>query len=196
MAHPLRVRILGALEKGEASPSELAQELEAPLGTVSYHVRQLAELKLIKLVKRTPRRGAVEHHYRLEARPSISEEAWGKAPPFVKEAYLSAVLSQAGDDVMDAAGSGGFDREDIHLSRLPLTLDGEGFFAVARELEALVQRLKEIEQDSRKRLERVNHDGQIQAKSVLMLFESPTAVPPAGEATAPRGKRASAEASA
>ena len=193
MAHPLRVRILGALEKGEASPSELAQELEAPLGTVSYHVRQLAELKLIKLVKRTPRRGAVEHHYRLEARPSISEEAWGKAPPLVKEAYLSAVLSQVGDDVMDAANNGGFNREDIHISRLPLTLDEKGFFAVARELETLVQRLKEIEQESRKRLEEADHEGQIEAKSVFMLFETTQPVPPTDELAAVREAKASAE---
>src|SRR2546423_12946983 len=55
-AHPLRIHILGMLGDGVASPSEIAGELGAPLTHVSYHVRQLAGLGLIKLVKTT--RGA------------------------------------------------------------------------------------------------------------------------------------------
>ena len=64
LAHPLRVRALAILTEREASPSELAEELGEPLGNVSYHVRLLHELELIELVKTTPRRGAIEHHYR------------------------------------------------------------------------------------------------------------------------------------
>src|SRR3712207_2003998 len=75
LAHPLRVRILGVLDERVASPSELAEELDAPLGNVSYHVRILASLGLIRLVKETPRRGSVEHHYEAVPRPMISEEA-------------------------------------------------------------------------------------------------------------------------
>ena len=61
LAHPLRVQILGALERRTASPNELAEELGAPLGNVSYHVRQLASAGLLKLAtgqrcRRTPRR--------------------------------------------------------------------------------------------------------------------------------------------
>jgi DNA-binding transcriptional ArsR family regulator len=61
------VRALAILTEREASPSELAEELGEPLGNVSYHVRLLHELGLIDLVGTTPRRGAIEHHYR--ARP-------------------------------------------------------------------------------------------------------------------------------
>ena len=67
LAHPLRVRALAILTEREASPSELAEELDEPLGNVSYHVRLLHDLGLIELVGTTPRRGAIEHHYR--ARP-------------------------------------------------------------------------------------------------------------------------------
>ena len=42
LTHPLRVSILGILEERTASPREIADELDAPLGVVSYHVRQLA----------------------------------------------------------------------------------------------------------------------------------------------------------
>jgi predicted transcriptional regulator len=57
------------LDAGEASPKELAGQLGEKLGNVSYHVRILARLGLIELVRETPRRGAVEHHYRATPRP-------------------------------------------------------------------------------------------------------------------------------
>jgi DNA-binding transcriptional ArsR family regulator len=63
LAHPLRVEILRILDEGRSSPIELSRRLDAPLGVVSYHVRVLSDLGLIRLVKRTARRGAIEHHY-------------------------------------------------------------------------------------------------------------------------------------
>lgn len=178
LAHPLRVRILSLLEHRMASPNELSQEIGAPLGNVSYHVRQLAGLGLIKLVKETPRRGAVEHHYRLDMRPSISDEGWSRAPSIVKEALSSAVISQIGTQVVDAAGDGAFERDDIHLSRLPLALDDKGFEAAAREYERLVEKIRRIEEASAKRLARKDGPEQIDALAVLMLFEAAETPPP------------------
>src|SRR5881275_3503017 len=86
LAHPLRTRILAALEGRTASPSELAAELDAPLGVLSYHVRRLTALGFVKLVRRVPRRGAVEHYYTAPARPRITDQAWGSVPAVVKQA--------------------------------------------------------------------------------------------------------------
>jgi DNA-binding transcriptional ArsR family regulator len=172
MTHPLRLRILDALEHRTASPSELADELDAPLGNVSYHVRQLHALGLLKLVKETPRRGAVEHYYRLEARPHITNEAWDAAPPIVKEAMIGGVLSKASQQVNQAVGAGGFDRAEAHVSRLPFTFDDKGFADAARACGELVDRCKEIEEESRGRLEREQHEGQVPALLVLLLFEA------------------------
>jgi DNA-binding transcriptional ArsR family regulator len=63
MAHPLRRRILEILQAGIASPTELSRELSEPLGNVSYHIRVLSEVGLVRLVRRTERRGTFEHHY-------------------------------------------------------------------------------------------------------------------------------------
>jgi DNA-binding transcriptional ArsR family regulator len=63
LSHPLRARILDVLREREASPRELAEELDAPLGVTAYHVRRLADLGLIALVRETHRRGSIEHHY-------------------------------------------------------------------------------------------------------------------------------------
>lgn len=193
LAHPLRVRILGILEHRTASPNELATELDAPLGNVSYHVRQLERFGLIKLVKEAPRRGAVEHYYKLEMRPRVSDEGWSRAPSVVKEALSSAVISQIGEQVSAAAEDGGFDRDDIRLSRLPLRLDDRGFKAAAAQIERVAETLRRIEEASQKRLARNGSEPQTNALAVLMLFE-------AGEASSPlptgKGKRSRARAQA
>ena len=63
LSHPLRVRILALLQERTASPRELAEWLDATLGTVSYHVRTLHESGVLELESTRPRRGAVEHFY-------------------------------------------------------------------------------------------------------------------------------------
>lgn len=64
--HPLRVRILVHLRTNDtASPSELVEALDANLNTLSYHFRRLEELGFVRIVRRVPRRGAIEHRYTL-----------------------------------------------------------------------------------------------------------------------------------
>ena len=65
VAHPLRLRILDTIEQcgGIASPKQIAEVLDEPLGNVSYHVKTLLEFGWLDLVKTEPRRGAVEHFY-------------------------------------------------------------------------------------------------------------------------------------
>jgi DNA-binding transcriptional ArsR family regulator len=173
LAHPLRTRILASLEGRTASPSELAAELDAPLGVLSYHVRRLTALGFVKLVRRVPRRGAVEHYYTATARPRITNEAWGATPAVVKQATLGAALGQIGAYVSAAADNGGFDPPESHLSRSPITVDQEGWRTLAGELDALVERARVIEEESKKRLMKAEHAGQREAAVVLMLFESP-----------------------
>jgi len=170
LAHPLRTRILTALEERTASPSELAAELGAEIGVVSYHVRRLASLKLLKLVNSVPRRGAVEHYYTATARPQITSSAWGTMPSIVKQATLSAAIEEVGSQIAAAAADGGFDKAEAHLTRTPFTVDEKGWKALARELDALLPRLQKIEAASRQRLARSDHQGEQTAAVVLMLF--------------------------
>src|SRR6478735_2191718 len=60
LAHPLRARILQRLGERVASPGDLAVELDAPLGVVSYHVRMLRDYDCVELVRTEPRRGALD----------------------------------------------------------------------------------------------------------------------------------------
>jgi DNA-binding transcriptional ArsR family regulator len=65
--HPLKVAVLEALENGEASPRNLADDLGQPIASVSFHVRQLRNAGLIELTRTQPRRGALEHFYALDS---------------------------------------------------------------------------------------------------------------------------------
>lgn len=77
--HPLRVSILEvlSLDGGRTlSPKELSQELQAPLSTVNYHVTELRNSDLVKVVDERQVRGAVEHFYRAV---DVSENGAGRA---------------------------------------------------------------------------------------------------------------------
>lgn len=66
--HPLKLRILqlASATNGERfSPVELAREWGEPLGTVAYHVRDLAAQGFLKRAGSRQARGATEHFYRL-----------------------------------------------------------------------------------------------------------------------------------
>ena len=181
LAHPLRARVLGILEERRASPRELADELGAPLGTVSYHVRTLAQLKLIKLVKKTPRRGAIEHHYEAVGAAQVSDRVWAETPSIVKNAMVRSALGDVARSVNEAAALGGFNRADSHLMRTHFTLDEEGWRELADALMQLDARAQRIQEESQKRLRQTNHEGERQSTLVTMLFEGIPALdaPPA-----------------
>jgi DNA-binding transcriptional ArsR family regulator len=68
LGHPIRTEIVAYLRTHQrVSPHQLAELWELPLGTVSYHVRRLAQLGFLRLEARTSRRGAIVHHYALDA---------------------------------------------------------------------------------------------------------------------------------
>ncbi len=174
LAHPLRIHILRVLETRVASPSEIAEEIGAPLGNVSYHVRFLARVGLIELTSTKPRRGAVEHYYRAVGRVSVTDQAWAQVPDVVKSGMISATLDQAGRVIGAAASSGGFDRSDAVVARREMLLDQQGFTELAAELNGLLERVKEIEKGSAERLESTaDHEAaELDAGLVMMLFES------------------------
>jgi DNA-binding transcriptional ArsR family regulator len=173
LAHPLRIHILRVLETRVASPSEIAEEIGAPLGNVSYHVRFLARVGLIELTSTKPRRGAVEHYYRAVGRVSVTDQAWAQVPDVVKSGMISATLDQAGRVIGAAASSGGFDRSDAVAARREMLLDEQGFSELAAELNGLLERVKEIERESAERLESMpdHEEAELDAGLVMMLFE-------------------------
>src|SRR3954470_701575 len=184
LAHPLRVQILSTLEDRVASPSDLAAELDAPLGNVSYHVRTLADLGLVKLVKRRTRRGAVEHYYQARGRAQVTNRAWAQVPGVVKRSMVAAALEQAVDAAGAAAAAGGFAPDESNLSRQTVTLDAEGFSEVSQAVARLHEEVAAIHERSTSRLDKGGDDAAVQAGLVTMLFEAASGGAGAGGAPA------------
>lgn len=64
--NPIRVKVLEHYAQGKpTSPTKVADAIDERLGNVSYHVKMLEAMGLLKLVDTIPRRGAVEHIYAL-----------------------------------------------------------------------------------------------------------------------------------
>lgn len=173
MSHPLRVRILAILDERTASPNELAELLGASLGTTAYHVRTLERLALIKLVRETKVRGAVQHHYRARARPTVTRAAWEAAPPIAKQAAVTSSLAVICEYAQASAAAGGFDRPDAHISRTAMRLDAKGFEELGRACDALLERAAKIEQRAAARIARHPHAGDVtDAGLAVLLFDA------------------------
>ena len=67
LGHPVRLRVIQHFDENvKLSPSRLQEAMpDVSLGTLAYHVRQLAGAGLLQRAGRIPRRGAVEHLYLL-----------------------------------------------------------------------------------------------------------------------------------
>src|SRR3954468_11284748 len=106
LAHPLRARILQRLGERVASPGDLALELGAPLGVVSYHVRMLRDYDCVELVRTEPRRGALQHFYRATARPTLDDDQWRTLPSSLRRELAGETIADIVDDLAEAADGG------------------------------------------------------------------------------------------
>jgi DNA-binding transcriptional ArsR family regulator len=186
------VRILAMLDERQASPNQLAGWLGASLGTVAYHVRTLLQLGLIELVDETRVRGAVEHHYRAVARPTVTAEAWEQASPIAKQAAVGSSLEVIAEYARLSAAAGGFDRSDAQLRRALLKLDARGFAQLSKACEKLLERVEKIEADAAKRIgPDPDAEGVIETGLGVLLFEAArlSSKPAAGAGTGPGKSR-------
>jgi DNA-binding transcriptional ArsR family regulator len=198
LSHPLRARILERLERETASPSDLAQQLAAPLGNVSYHVRILAEAGLIELVRTTRRRGATEHHYRAVASEPITRRdgrdlttslaEHGETPPSraateslgrSREAALSPAAAIGVDPVRDTVAEvrrhvrsrSDADAGRSHVTRTTVALDDAAWVELKSAIEQLHDLALRLALESAPRLRRSSHASEHEANLVLLLFE-------------------------
>jgi len=174
-SHPLRKRILTILAQRAASPRQLAGELKEPLRNVSYHVRTLRGLRLIRMVEVKARRGSIEHYYEAVAGVHrLTVDSRAKPPTIAKQAVVSSALNEIGSDVAEAAEFGGFEHEDAHLGRMNVLLDEQGFHELSSELHQLYARVQQIETDSTARLAASDHADERVSGLVTMFYTKPS----------------------
>lgn len=175
LSHPVRARALAILSERVASPKEIADELEIPLGNVSYHVNTLKEFGCIELVNEVPRRGATEHFYRGVARSFFNDENWAKLDPTSKGGISLTGLKAINKYARKALEAGTFDsRNDRHLSCLSMFLDEEGWAEMTALLAETLERLGSINAAAANRMaESGGADNSLHATAALLGFESP-----------------------
>ncbi len=171
LAHPLRIRLLTLLGERDASPVQLAEQVDATLGTVAYHVRTLERLGLIEMVATHQRRGATEHVYAAREHPRFSDSAWSATSPMAKHVMIASILAQLGQYVTQSAAAGGFDRGDAHFTRTALKLDEEGWKEMAAMTKTWLEQVSDIEARSKKRIKRTGEQV-FDAGLVILFFEA------------------------
>jgi DNA-binding transcriptional ArsR family regulator len=191
LAHPLRLEILRHLGDRTASPSEIAAEIGAPLTNVSYHVRKLRALGLIKLVRKTPKRGVIEHYYSAKPRRTVTDEAWGQTPSIVKEVLVGNAVEVMFKEMSEAASQGGFDRADMHQSAQRMKLDERGWKEVAALLKSTLDTMMALEKEAGERLEQDPGTKPVQATAMMTLFEAPPKPESRGNSAAATPRRSS-----
>jgi DNA-binding transcriptional ArsR family regulator len=171
ISHPLRHRLLGLLDDRTASPNELARELGLPLGRVSYHIRLLADLGVIELVRTEPRRGALEHFYRAVTRGWFSEDDWARLPRAARRGIVGQSLQRIFSDVTAAVDAGGFDGPASQVKRTSLELDERGLEELHEVLATTAERVSQINAESADR--RAGAEG-MSTELALLHFERST----------------------
>jgi DNA-binding transcriptional ArsR family regulator len=148
LAHPLRARILQRLGERVASPGDLAVELGAPLGVVSYHVRMLRDYDCVELVRTEPRRGALQHFYRATARPQLDDDQWRTLPAGLRRELAGETIQEVVDDLAAAADAGKLDDPEMTVSRTPLELDERAWKKLNRLLARTLEQALQIASES------------------------------------------------
>lgn len=174
LSHPLRVEILQVLNEREASPNELMDMLEQPLGNVAYHARVLEKCGVIEEIRTAQRRGAVEHYFRAVPRSYIGHQDWRKVPRSVRSEITGASLESFVNRVVEAMQAGTIDdREDTTLNWMTMAVDEVGWVQATEVLDEALTRLQSVHEQSRQRLEMT--EGQGTAMIVgLAAFEAAT----------------------
>jgi DNA-binding transcriptional ArsR family regulator len=169
LAHPLRWRIVEILvERGEASPVELARTLDQPLATVSHHVRALRDHGSIELVRTEPRRGAVEHYYRARMPAFFDDEQWELVPTMLRRGLAGQLFQRLFAEAAAAGAAGAFDAATSHMDRLIVELDDEGRRELSARLTELMRDVQAIQDRSQSRR---NGEGPPTVALTILAFE-------------------------
>jgi predicted ArsR family transcriptional regulator len=162
MSHPLRVRILYAMNAPErrCSATDIAEETGIDVKRLSYHMRELATLGFVEQVEERPVRGSLEKIYA----PSRPPEAWDKEyssmPSSMKQTLAASVLKTGVYTLGAAINAGTFDaRDDSMLAQDTFWVDEQGAQEAMKVLDKALQELLDVEENAKARLAEAGEQG-------------------------------------
>lgn len=132
----------------------MAKLLDEPLGNVSYHTKVLLKTDSIELVETIPRRGAVEHIYRLKPHGAIGSQIWKEVPPALRTHYAGSALAAFTNHAVEALDAGTVEsREGSGVTWLPLNVDEQGWKELRGVVGNVEQRFRAAAGKSAERME-------------------------------------------
>jgi DNA-binding transcriptional ArsR family regulator len=146
LAHPTRVHILNVLNDGPSSPSKIAKRLDGvSLKLTWHHIEVLKDLGCVELVKTIPHGGRNERIYRATKRQFFTAEEWEEVEQKARQPITVSILKMISEDVGASLVTGKFDeREDNHLSRVPVEVDDEGWEEIVLILKRTLDEVLEV----------------------------------------------------
>jgi DNA-binding transcriptional ArsR family regulator len=172
------------VERGEASPVELARLLDQPLATVSHHIRVLRDAGSIELTRTEQRRGAIEHYYRALMPAFVDDEQWELIPKLLRRGISGQLFRRILSEAATAGDEGAFDVAGSHLDRMVVELDEKGWADVSEVLLDVLRRVQAIQAESDAR--RAEDPRARVSELVIMHFEVAASLAP----TEPESRRA------
>jgi len=173
VSHPLRVRILAALNEAEMGPGGFThRNPDVDLREASRHFRRLRDLECIELIGRRPGRGR-EQLYRAVRRAMFDLTAWEAVPPKKRSSVTGEVLSTFMRRVAQAAEAGTLDlRDERWVSWTALKFDEQGWCGFLASVEDAFDLSLQLGVDAPLRMTKTNEEP-MPVTVGLFYFESP-----------------------
>lgn len=168
VGHEIRIEALTIFNERVASPKDVADALGIALNKAGHHIKILLGEDCIELVKTEPRGGSFEHFYRGIKRPELSDEEWEATPDPRRRMIVAAVVRNLIAEMLSSIRSGKMSSDGhLWLFWKSVSLDAQGRQEAADEQRESVERLKQIEVDSNRRMSESGEKGISTVISVL-----------------------------
>jgi DNA-binding transcriptional ArsR family regulator len=173
VAHPVRSKCLVILAEREASPAEIARDLDYDTSYISYHVTALKDADLVEETRSRPVRGATEHFYRAIEMPRIDVDVEQELDAGDRRVYAESVWSVVAATATQSLDAGVYLRRDNHhLTRFAFNVDEEGWKDAAAAYLELEQRIFEVQREAADRMAQ-SQEQPLRVVSFQALFEVP-----------------------
>lgn len=185
VGHTVRIEALTLFNERVASPKDVAELTGVSLSQAGHHVKELREAGCIEFVRQEPRGGAVEHFYRANKRPELTDEEWALLPDKTRRQLVAAVFRNLIAEGLSAIRSGKMSADRfMRMSWKSMNLDAQGRQEAADEQRESLERLQRIETAANKRMNKSGEKGVSTIIAVLGFTRSRNVSPSAltGEA--------------
>ena len=153
LSHPLRVRLIAALNEEEGSPKDLADRLRVSTYNTSYHMKTLLKYDCVEAVRHERVRGATKTIYRAKMDINFPQKIWEELPSPVQQMVIVAVFMTSYSDAEVALLSRAFERRpESHASWTNANLDERAWQDLIGLVNRTLDEAVEIKREAEERL--------------------------------------------